>query len=65
MLPGQNVLPCERETVLRRKAALSKWLQQAVAPTVEAALRDVPPGEYDWADATFTLLTGNQIEKAC
>lgn len=54
-----------RVAVLRRKSALSKWLQEAVAPIVEATLRDIPPGEYDWAEAIFTLLTGNQTEKAC
>ncbi|EMD35444.1 hypothetical protein CERSUDRAFT_106804 [Gelatoporia subvermispora B] len=48
---------------LRRKAALSKWLKNAVAASVDAQLRDDP--STDWAGVVFTHLTGYQIEKAC
>lgn len=47
---------------LRRKTALSAWLQDTVAPVVEM---EVSESGQDWARAIFTLLTGNQIEKAC
>ena len=48
---------------LRRKAALSSWLQTAVTASVDADLRERPG--TDWAAAIFTLLSGNQVEKAC
>jgi len=47
---------------LRRKAALSSWLEDAVDPAVEAALRADPSA--DVPNVAFTLLTGNQMEKA-
>ena len=50
---------------LRRKTALSKWLQDAVAASVERDLVESSAGEYGWAKAVFALLTGNQVEKAC
>ncbi|CCL99212.1 uncharacterized protein FIBRA_01227 [Fibroporia radiculosa] len=52
-----------RAHALRRKAALSKWLETTIANSVEADLRDNPGG--DWAATAFTLLSGNQVEKAC
>ncbi|OCH85762.1 hypothetical protein OBBRIDRAFT_739307 [Obba rivulosa] len=52
-----------RVDLLRRKAALSRWLKAAVASSVDAQLRDDP--STDWAGMVFTLLTGYQIEKAC
>ncbi|KAF7794784.1 hypothetical protein EIP86_005926 [Pleurotus ostreatoroseus] len=52
-----------KATVLRRKAVLSKWLQGAVAASVESDLRDA--GDADWAAMVFALMTGNQVEKAC
>ncbi|KAF8069104.1 nuclear protein 96-domain-containing protein [Lyophyllum atratum] len=51
-----------RVASIRRKAALSAWLEDAVTPALEAELRS-----NSSADATtiaFSLLTGNQIEKA-
>lgn len=50
---------------LRRKTALSKWLQDAVAASVEQDLAENAAGEYGWAKAVFALLTGNQVEKSC
>ncbi|TFY68005.1 hypothetical protein EVJ58_g1277 [Rhodofomes roseus] len=52
-----------RVYALRRKAALSSWLQTAVAASVDADLRENPGA--DWAFTAFTLLSGNQAEKAC
>lgn len=52
-----------RIATLRRKAALSKWLQQAVASSVEKDVEE-SSGEYSWAQAVFALLTGYQVEKA-
>ncbi|KZP25015.1 hypothetical protein FIBSPDRAFT_856394 [Athelia psychrophila] len=52
-----------RITALRRKAALSAWLADAVAPSVEAALKSQPSD--DAVATAFALLTGNQVEKAC
>jgi nuclear pore complex protein Nup98-Nup96 len=52
-----------RVEIIRRKAALSAWLEKTVAPTVEAELR-----QHSIAGSpavAFTLLTGNQVEKAC
>ena len=45
---------------VRRKAALSVWLEEAVAHSVDISLKSNPS-----ANSAFTLLTGNQIEKAC
>ncbi|PBK68785.1 hypothetical protein ARMSODRAFT_957867 [Armillaria solidipes] len=47
---------------LTRKTALTAWLEHTVAPTVDAALR--VPGTSATA-RVWTLLTGNQVEKAC
>lgn len=47
---------------IRRKAALSAWLEEAVAPSVDTDVKDSIAGS---AKAIFGLLTGNQIEKAC
>jgi nuclear pore complex protein Nup98-Nup96 len=47
---------------LRRKAAVSAWLEDHVAPSVEADLKKTLPS--DSAAISFILLTGNQIEKA-
>lgn len=45
---------------VRRKLALSKWLQDAVAPSVDAELvkTDNKPSKL------FTLLSGNQVDRA-
>lgn len=45
---------------VRRKAALSAWLEEAVAHSVDASLKSNPS-----ANSVFMLLTGNQVEKAC
>lgn len=62
---ADSVSPDVRNCVLslRRKAALSRWLQEAIATSVDAELRDNPGA--DWTTTVFTLLTGNQVEKAC
>ncbi|KAG5716102.1 Nuclear pore complex protein Nup98-Nup96 [Termitomyces sp. T112] len=51
-----------RISAVRRKAALSAWLEGAVSPTVEAELR--ANASADTPTNVFTLLTGHQIEKA-
>jgi nuclear pore complex protein Nup98-Nup96 len=51
-----------RVASIRRRAALSAWLEDAVAPAVEADLRSNPSAGA--ATIAFTHLTGNQIEKA-
>ncbi|KII87791.1 hypothetical protein PLICRDRAFT_699296 [Plicaturopsis crispa FD-325 SS-3] len=52
-----------RITSLRRKAALSSWLEEIVAPSVDVELRENLSATS--AAVAFTHLTGNQIEKAC
>ncbi|KAK7681366.1 hypothetical protein QCA50_015457 [Cerrena zonata] len=49
--------------IMRRRRALSEWLQSAVASSVETDTRE--SGSDSWAATVFTLLTGNQLEKAC
>ncbi|KAG5642363.1 hypothetical protein DXG03_002960 [Asterophora parasitica] len=51
-----------RVSSVRRKAALSAWLKDAVTPGLEAELRANTSG--DVPTIAFTLLTGNQVEKA-
>lgn len=51
-----------RVAMIRRKTALSDWLQNSVSSTIDVTLRDNPGA--DWSAVVFTLLTGNQIEKA-
>jgi len=51
-----------RVASIRRKAALSAWLEDAVAPAIEADFRS--KSSAGAAAAIFTLLSGNQIEKA-
>jgi nuclear pore complex protein Nup98-Nup96 len=48
---------------VRRKSALSAWLEEAVAPSVDASLKANPSNNSSLR--AYTLLTGNQIEKAC
>ncbi|KAI0696840.1 nuclear protein 96-domain-containing protein [Cytidiella melzeri] len=55
----------QRTQAVRRKAALSSWLQDAVSPAVEAEVDESLSGHQDWARAVFALLTGNQVEKSC
>ncbi|KAL1749061.1 nuclear protein 96-domain-containing protein [Schizophyllum fasciatum] len=51
---------------LHRKAALSEWLQEAVAPTVATAITDGSPTDPKTAVANaYALLTGNQVDAAC
>ncbi|KAG1869988.1 nuclear protein 96-domain-containing protein [Suillus subluteus] len=52
-----------RISAVRRKAALSDWLEEAVGYLVDADLKKNTSG--DSAACIYTLLTGNQIEKAC
>ncbi|KAH7886919.1 nuclear protein 96-domain-containing protein [Phlebopus sp. FC_14] len=52
-----------RVSSIRRKAAFSAWLGEAVTSSVDADLKKL--GSGDPADLVFTLLSGNQTEKAC
>ena len=45
---------------VRRKAALSAWLEETVAHSVDISLKSNPS-----VNPAFMLLTGNQVEKAC
>ncbi|KAF9476965.1 hypothetical protein BDN70DRAFT_862477 [Pholiota conissans] len=65
-----NITPDLRNRVslLRRKTALSKWLESVVRPVVDGELRIQSSGSnatYTPADAAFTQLTGHQISEAC
>lgn len=51
-----------RAISIRRRAALSAWLEDAVVPALEADLRLNPSASA--ATLAFAYLTGNQIEKA-
>ncbi|KAJ7090567.1 nuclear protein 96-domain-containing protein [Mycena crocata] len=61
---GDSVTPDIRAriTALRRKAALSAWLEDAVAPSVDADIRTNPAAGP--AALAFMHLTGNQVERA-
>ncbi|KAK7462816.1 hypothetical protein VKT23_007395 [Stygiomarasmius scandens] len=61
--PSVSVDIRNRISLVARKAALSSWLEQVVASSVESDLRSNPAANA--AGIVFTLLTGNQIEKAC
>jgi nuclear pore complex protein Nup98-Nup96 len=52
-----------RMTSIRRKAALSAWLDETVAPSVDMSLKSNPSASA--ASTAYVLLTGNQVEKAC
>ena len=62
---GQDVTVDIRNRVssIRRKAALSEWLGDAVTSLVDADLQN--QSSTDPAALIFTLLSGNQIDKAC
>ncbi|KAK4689973.1 nuclear pore complex protein Nup98-Nup96, partial [Tremellales sp. Uapishka_1] len=47
----------KRISAIRRKLALSEWLQGAVAPAVDSDLLNTP-------NKVFTLLSGNQVDRA-
>ncbi|KZV72700.1 hypothetical protein PENSPDRAFT_575693 [Peniophora sp. CONT] len=53
----------ERIHGVRRKAALSAWLEDAVAPAVEGELRRLPAEAA--AARAFSFLSGHQVEEAC
>ncbi|KAJ7636026.1 nuclear protein 96-domain-containing protein [Mycena polygramma] len=61
---GDSVTPDIRARIsaLRRKAALSAWLEDAVAPSVDADIRANPAAGP--AALTFMHLTGNQVDRA-
>lgn len=61
--PSASAELVARVTTLRRRLALSQWLEDAVTPLVEGDLRTRPLA--DAADAAFTLLTGHQVSQAC
>lgn len=52
-----------RVHAVRRKEALSKWLEGVVATTVDAEVKSNFSGGS--ASAAFSLLTAHQIDKAC
>ncbi|KAI0249206.1 nuclear protein 96-domain-containing protein [Lactifluus subvellereus] len=52
-----------RVHAVRRKEALSNWLEGVVAPAVDAEVKGNFSGGS--ASSTFSLLTGHQIDKAC
>ncbi|KAL4262874.1 Nuclear pore complex protein NUP96 C-terminal domain-containing protein [Pleurotus pulmonarius] len=62
---GESTPPDARNRIicLRRKAALSSWLERAVSQKVEATLKS--PFTLSPPYTAFILLTGNQVEKAC
>ncbi|KAF8814679.1 hypothetical protein BYT27DRAFT_7081395 [Phlegmacium glaucopus] len=67
---GTSITPDIRNRVqlLRRKKALSKWLEEVVKPSVDSDLRSEANGSnvaYTPADAAFTHLTGYQVSEAC
>jgi nuclear pore complex protein Nup98-Nup96 len=62
---GINNTVWEHVLALRRKTALSKWLQDAVSPVVDVEVEEALSGQQDWSRAIFSLLTGNQVQKAC
>ncbi|KAJ6485939.1 nuclear protein 96-domain-containing protein [Mycena sanguinolenta] len=61
---GDSVTPDIRAriTALRRKAALSAWLERAVAPSVDADIRANPSAGP--TALAFVHLTGNQVDRA-
>ncbi|KAG1776846.1 nuclear protein 96-domain-containing protein [Suillus placidus] len=63
LVPEITVDVRNRISAVRRKAALSDWLEEAVGYLVDADLKKHASG--DSAACIYTLLTGNQIEKAC
>ncbi|KAG9123969.1 DNA-directed DNA polymerase gamma mip1 [Ceratobasidium sp. 392] len=52
----------QQVSALRRRAALAKWLQLAVAPSVEFDLRELNGSTA--ANRAFLMLTGNQVSRA-
>ncbi|KAF6764293.1 nucleoporin nup189 [Ephemerocybe angulata] len=58
-----------RVALLRRRHALSEWLEHVVKSSVEGDIRmkSTGPisGNYTAADTVFTSLTGHQVEEAC
>lgn len=62
LAPTTSVDVTNRVALIRRKTALSDWLRNSVSSTIDATLRDNPGA--NWATVVFTLLTGDQIEKA-
>ncbi|KAK7031341.1 nuclear pore complex protein Nup98-Nup96 [Favolaschia claudopus] len=62
---GDSITPDIRSriTALRRKAALSAWLEEAIAPAVDADIRSNPAAGP--AALAFLHLTGNQVDRAC
>jgi len=59
--PSMNPGALDRIENLRRKQALGDWLRSAVSATVEDAVASAPSTNAQ----IFTLLTGNQVERAC
>ncbi|KAJ7180452.1 nuclear protein 96-domain-containing protein [Mycena filopes] len=61
---GDSVTPDVRARIsaLRRKAALSAWLEDAVAPAVDTEMRATPAAGP--SALAFMYLTGNQVNRA-
>ena len=62
---GESVGPEVRRRVeaLRRKTALSRWLESTASSVVDVDIQAAGVG--DWASNVFALLTGHQVSKAC
>ncbi|KAG9092490.1 hypothetical protein FS749_015685 [Ceratobasidium sp. UAMH 11750] len=52
----------QQVAAMRRRAALAKWLQLTVAPSVEFDLRELNSSTA--ANRAFLMLTGNQVSRA-
>jgi nuclear pore complex protein Nup98-Nup96 len=60
---GVTVDVRNRITSVRRKEALSAWLEEAVALSIDGSLK--ANASSNAPSTAYTLLTGNQVEKAC
>ncbi|KAH7910133.1 nuclear protein 96-domain-containing protein [Hygrophoropsis aurantiaca] len=61
--PSITVDVRNRISSIRRKSALSAWLQEAVRPLVDAGLKQLP--STNSAALAYAFLTGYQVGKAC
>ncbi|KAG2008335.1 nucleoporin nup189 [Coprinopsis cinerea AmutBmut pab1-1] len=72
-LPGATLITPDvrnRIILLRRRTALSKWLETVVSPAVEGDIRTrvngaITGSPYSPADTVYTQLTGHQVSQAC
>ncbi|TFK26610.1 nucleoporin nup189 [Coprinopsis marcescibilis] len=72
-LPGATAITPDvrnKVTLLRRRVALSKWLETVVGPSVESEIRakgssSSAGSSYSPADVIYSQLTGHQVHQAC